>query len=316
MKKKILLVASLFLFIGIVNADAITYDLCKEGCTYSSYDDIINNISTLDTSKSYDFVINIKDNATYETSASISVGLKEEWAKSTFKVIGENGSEPTIKGTEKYFYISPFNYAEVKNVNYEGEHCIVDYHNSNNNSSTKITNSNLNCDFVSLNHKAVEINNVKFDGKQFFTPFISENVIIKNSNIKGVGFEYNQNEWHPGVRFDSNNVTITNSTITSDSLWDDVYSTVTIKDSTINLSKEYNSKSDSLNITNSNIKVPDGIKTFGLMNIDKTTINVNSNIGLTFVNGSGTIKNSKISGAKVYGIEYVADNFANKYNQK
>ena len=320
MKKIVFFFLLLFIPIIIVNAETVTYDLCKTGCEYNSYDAILNNIKELDPNKTYDFVINIKDNGTYETSVIIpthidGIGYPQR-NQSTFKVNGEKGSEPTIKGTEQFFQISYLDYTEIKNVNFEGDKCIVEYHNDKTNSSTKITNSTFNCNYVSLNHKNVEVDNIKFDSTQFFIPFINEKVTIKNSTIKGIGYQFSDNEWHPGVRFDSKNVTIENSTITSDSLWDYVYSKVTIKDSTIKLSKEYNSESDSLNITNSTITVPNGIRTFGLMEIDKTTINVNSNVGLTFINGTGVIKNSKINGAKTFGIEYIADNFANKYNLK
>jgi len=320
MKKNFLVIALLFIFTGIVKAETITYELCKSGCTYSSYDDILTDIKGKDLNTKYDFVVNIRDNETYEATVKIphyvqNVGYPVK-NQSTFKVNGVKGSEPTIKGTEKYFYIGFGNHTEINNVNIEGDYCETEYGDSKQTSSTKITNSTLDCNFVSLNTKNVEVDNIRFDGTQFFAPFISENVIVKNSNIKGTGFEFNQNEWHPGVRFDSNNVQIINTTIRSDGLWDDYYSEVLIKDSTITLDNGFKSKSDKLTIKNSTITAPKGVEKFGLLDFDNATIKVNSQVGLRFVNGSGVIKNSNISGAKEYGIEYIADSFANKFNLK
>ena len=58
--------AFLFVFMPIVNAETLTYDVCKSGCEYSDLNalqDEINNISNVD-----DVVIDFLDNETYDAS--------------------------------------------------------------------------------------------------------------------------------------------------------------------------------------------------------------------------------------------------------
>ena len=72
MKKIIYLLLIIFLIPIFVNAETITYNICKSGCEYSTIAEIINHFLDLrdevgdEALSNYDIIVNFNDSETYE----------------------------------------------------------------------------------------------------------------------------------------------------------------------------------------------------------------------------------------------------------
>ncbi len=109
MKKKLILIMLLFIPF-IVKAENIekNYELCKSGCEYSDINTILQEVRSVDRTKSYDFYIEVKDGEEYE----IERNLAELWYpegsesnKSSFTLKGVGSERPTFSVVEDSYSI-------------------------------------------------------------------------------------------------------------------------------------------------------------------------------------------------------------------
>ena len=112
MRKYIYTLITLLLIPMLVNAETLTYNICKSGCEYSSFDEIRNHSNGIlnevgeEVFSTYDVIINFKDSETYEENSF------EYASVNSLTINGNNASIIT-----NYFSFVLINKFTVNNLN-------------------------------------------------------------------------------------------------------------------------------------------------------------------------------------------------------
>lgn len=314
--KKIMLIMLFFLFPFCVHAETITYDLCKNGCAYDQYDDIITEIGKLDFNKTYDFVIEIKDSNTYYSEKTLDFYGRngdEIIAGSTITIKGINEIMPVLTSTQEYFPDPNMYYVSYENINFKGHFIHLGYADYDNKDSYL---NFKNCKFfakeISFNHYSNNLENVQVESEKLSFYYVSREANIINSDINIIFDDSSIKEdgYIGGLRFDSDNYTIKNSKIKARRIYDTSYpSSVTIENSSIE--GDIDSASG---ITNyKDVLISGSIQNMGLINYDNVKVNTKNSVGITFYDVSGIMNNVTVA-SSVYGIEYFTGDFSDNFN--
>ena len=110
MKRIWILFISLFLIPIFVNAETITYNICKNGCEYSEvYDVLIELQNREDNFNNDDIIINITDTSDYYIdSSNIEINYDENTLSNinSFTINGNNSTWIFESGNRNKIYIS------------------------------------------------------------------------------------------------------------------------------------------------------------------------------------------------------------------
>ena len=319
MKKNIFLIALLFIFTGIVKAETITYDLCKTGCTYSKYDDIMDSIAALDNTKVYEVLIDIKDGETYEVGKSPSFeygwGNAYEAVKSHALIKGSGQTRPKLIPKEETgrIKISFFDNISIENVNFDGGALEVEgdlYRPG----TLKIKNSNINIEEVRLNTPDVELEKVDVKTNFFFMIYVNDRITIKDSKIKIINLDSSEAEHLAGIRMDNQYVTIINTEIETNNFYatgcDETY---LIEDSNIKITKNFITDSADFTIKNTDLDIKGSFEMYGKAYFENVNLVSGHTVGLKLADADATLKNVKISGATEYALEIGSHDFKSGY---
>ncbi len=302
MKKKILLVIILLLPF-IVKAENVEkyYDLCQEGCTYNDINPILSEIKNIDTSKVYDFVIDIKDGETYEISndnREIYYNEESEIHKSTISIKGLEDNHPTLTMGESSYPIRIVrirgislenidinsNSLEMGNVSYYNVGGLEHYY--------IIKNSN-----ITIKDMWQYAENATFENCTITTGSILS-MVIEKTYFKDSEINLLNNGVNHGISFDRSTVTFENSTVNTNGNRFDAYN-LTLIDSTINGDYSATGKQKYTDSKiNGSLVINNGYADFDNVEITKGlsfTKTYCSNFTNNFSNLESSIKNSKIS---------------------
>ncbi len=303
MKKKLILIMLLFIPF-IVKAENIekNYELCKSGCEYSDINTILQEVRSVDRTKSYDFYIEVKDGEEYE----IERNLAELWYpegsesnKSSFTLKGVGSERPTFSVVEDSYSIRFLSANRLILENIIIDTRSIDFHNNSFEfegleKALIVKNVEMHADNMWIRGKNLHYENVKIDTGSILSDGI-DNALYKNVEIT-----INDRGTQPfGLNFRNANDVFENCTITTNGKEFEVWK-LTLNDSTVNGSIKAN---DNQKYTNTKI---DGSVTLtdGYLNFDAVEVTKGITIRRTYCNNfdnvfaensKSVIKNSKIS---------------------
>ena len=303
MKKKLILIMLLFIPF-IVKAENIekNYELCKSGCEYSDINTILQEVKSVDRTKSYDFYIEVKDGEEYE----IESNLAELWYpdgsesnKSSFTLKGVGSERPTFSVVEDSYSIRFLSANRLILENIIIDTSSIDFHNNSYEfegleKALIVKNVEMHTNNMWIRGSNLHYENVKIDTGSILSDGIN------NALYKNVEITINDRGIQPfGLNFRNDNDVFENCTITTNGKAFEVWK-LTLNDSTVNGSITAN---DNQKYTNTKI---DGSVTLtdGYLNFDAVEVTKGITIRRTYCNNSdnvfaenskSVIKNSKIS---------------------
>ena len=303
MKKKLILIMLLFIPF-IVKAENIekNYELCKSGCEYSDINTILQEVKSVDRTKSYDFYIEVKDGEEYE----IESNLAELWYpdgsesnKSSFTLKGVGSERPTFSVVEDSYSIRFLSANRLILENIIIDTSSIDFHNNSYEfegleKALIVKNVEMHTNNMWIRGSNLHYENVKIDTGSILSDGIN------NALYKNVEITINDRGIQPfGLNFRNDNDVFENCTITTNGKAFEVWK-LTLNDSTVNGSITAN---DNQKYTNTKI---DGSVTLtdGFLNFDAVEVTKGITIRRTYCNNSdnvfaenskSVIKNSKIS---------------------
>ena len=184
MKRILVVTISLFLMPVIVNAETITYEICKNGCEYDEVYSVGLNINQDPNLADKDIIIKVTDSATYDWPVENAIfGSNDNIIKSLSIDFGNS----YINNNYDYIYVNFYvDNLSLKNINYIGDNEETFYINS----AKKVTISNSKVDAISflydtedeillndvLNIDSQSLNNIKVLG-------LAGNIGIKNMDF-------------------------------------------------------------------------------------------------------------------------------------
>ena len=158
MKRLKYLLFMILLMPVVVSAQTYTYNICKSGCEYNKFIDIVTNIYNLPADSNLEIIINFQDSETYQENNNLEIYNDNN----PFTSVTINGNNATIINEEYLFAVERAKTATIKDLNVtaadislEGEKYATNFTEL----AQKINNKEL------YNNKYT-LNNINFEGSE------------------------------------------------------------------------------------------------------------------------------------------------------